>query len=137
MGPTSNKLCAPAPFGEIGRAVSYPTLGPLDNPKKRWVQVLDGTIVDTERPRSALLVSEPISIVCKQTMKTSGRENPNRWTAMRCNRDHGAAGQNRSCSIRRAEKQEKFHSLEWCFFLTSPLYVSDHPCRCQSFDAVN
>jgi hypothetical protein len=35
-------------------------------------------MVDTERPRSALLVSEPIGFVAKQAMKTAGRENPNR-----------------------------------------------------------
>ena len=35
------------------------------------------------------------------------------------NRAHGAVGQNRSCSIEWAEKQEKFQPKGTCFFLTS------------------
>jgi hypothetical protein len=35
------------------------------------------------------------------------------------NRAHGAVGQNRSCSIEWAEKQEKFQPQEMCSFLTS------------------
>ena len=38
---------------------------------------------------------------------------------MPSNRAHGAAGQNRSCSIDWAAKQEKLPLLERCFFLTS------------------
>jgi len=52
-------------------------------------------------------------------MKTAGRENPNRWTILSRNRAHGAVSQNRSRSIRRAAKQEKFRPREGCFFLTS------------------
>jgi hypothetical protein len=52
-------------------------------------------------------------------MKTAGRENPNHGVAMPCNRALGAAGQNRSCSITWAGKQEKFQPKEMCFFLTS------------------
>jgi hypothetical protein len=52
-------------------------------------------------------------------MKTTGRENPNRWARAPRNRAHGAAGQNRSRSIKWAAKQEKFQPQEMCFFLTS------------------
>jgi hypothetical protein len=36
------------------------------------------------------------------------------------NRAPGAEGQNRSCSIPWAEKQEKLQPAQECFFLTSP-----------------
>jgi hypothetical protein len=52
-------------------------------------------------------------------MKTAGRENPNRWANVPGNRALGAGGQNRSCSIMWAEKQEKFQPMQECFFLTS------------------
>jgi hypothetical protein len=52
-------------------------------------------------------------------MKTAGRENPKRWATMPRNREHGAAGQNRSCSIQWAAKQENFQPAQKCFFLTS------------------
>src|SRR5260370_24182034 len=52
-------------------------------------------------------------------MKTAGRENPHRWTTAPRNRAHGAAGPNRSRSIKGAAKQEKFQPQEMCFFLTS------------------
>src|SRR5258708_28524246 len=54
-------------------------------------------------------------------MKTAGRENPNPRVALPRNRAHGAVGQDRSRSIKRAAKQEKFQPKEVCFFLTSPL----------------
>ena len=53
-------------------------------------------------------------------MKTAGRENPNRGVAVPRNRAQGAVGQNRSRSVRGAEKQETFRPTEKCFFLTSP-----------------
>src|SRR5713226_4728137 len=53
-------------------------------------------------------------------MKTAGRENPTHGVAWPRNRAHGAAGQNRSRSIKWAEKQEEFQPKEMCFFLTSP-----------------
>ena len=53
-------------------------------------------------------------------MKTAGRENPNRWATLASNRAPGAGGQNRSCSIQWAEKQEKLQPAQKCFFLTSP-----------------
>jgi hypothetical protein len=56
----------------------------------------------------------------QEAMKTANRENPNRGVAWPCNRAHGAEGQNRSRSIKWAEKQEKFQPKERCFFLTSP-----------------
>jgi hypothetical protein len=52
-------------------------------------------------------------------MKTAGRENLNHWTIL-SNRAPGAGGQNQSCSIQWAAKQEKFRPQEKCFFLTSP-----------------
>jgi hypothetical protein len=52
-------------------------------------------------------------------MKTAGRENPNHGVAVPRNRAHGAVGQNRSCSIKWAAKQEKVRPWEGCFFLTS------------------
>src|SRR5712692_97766 len=52
-------------------------------------------------------------------MKTARRENPNRWATRARSRVHGAAGKNRSRSIKWAAKQEKFQPQEMCFFLTS------------------
>jgi hypothetical protein len=49
---------------------------------------------------------------CKQTMKTARRENPKREATVPTNRAHGAEGQNRSCSNKRAAKQEHFQPLE-------------------------
>ena len=57
---------------------------------------------------------------CEEAMKTAGRENPNRRVTAPRNRAHGAVGQNRSCSIKWAAKQEKFQPTGTCFFLTSP-----------------
>src|SRR6266481_7136851 len=57
---------------------------------------------------------------CEEAMKTAGRENPIHGVAWPRNRAHGAAGQNRSRSIKWAAKQEKFQPKELCFFLTSP-----------------
>ena len=54
-----------------------------------------------------------------EVMKTAGRENPNRWANVSSNRASGADGQNRSCSITWAGKQEKSQPVEMCFFLTS------------------
>ena len=56
---------------------------------------------------------------CEEAMKTAARENPNRWAIVPRNRALGAGGQNRSCSITWAAKQEKFQPREKCFFLTS------------------
>ena len=55
----------------------------------------------------------------EEAMKTAGRENPNRWRILSGNRAPGAGGQNRSCSIQWAAKQDKFRPLQECFFLTS------------------
>ena len=52
-------------------------------------------------------------------MKTAGRENPNHGVARPRNRAHGAVSQNRSRSLKWAEKQENFQPKEMCFFLTS------------------
>ena len=52
-------------------------------------------------------------------MKTAGRENPNRWAKASSNRAHGAAAQNRSCSIKWAAKQENVRPVQESFFLTS------------------
>jgi hypothetical protein len=53
-------------------------------------------------------------------MKIATRKTPNRWATVSSNRAPGAAGQNTSCSITWAAKQEKFQPAEECFFLTSP-----------------
>src|ERR1700730_17764980 len=55
----------------------------------------------------------------EEAMKTADRENPNHSVALPRNRAHGAASQNRSCSIKWAAKQEKFRPTERRFFLTS------------------
>jgi hypothetical protein len=55
----------------------------------------------------------------EEAIKTAGRKNPNRWTMLSSNRAPGAGGQNRSCSIQWAAKQEKSRSREKYFFLTS------------------
>jgi hypothetical protein len=52
-------------------------------------------------------------------MKTADRENPKRWANVPSNRALGAGGQNKSCSIQWAEKQEKLQPAQKCFFLTS------------------
>src|ERR1700675_1812034 len=56
----------------------------------------------------------------EEAMKNAGSENPNRGGTLSRNRAHGAAGQNKSRSIKWAEKQEKVRPKEMCFFLTSP-----------------
>jgi hypothetical protein len=61
----------------------------------------------------------------QKAMKTAGRENPN--ATVPCNRANGAEGQNRSCSIRWAAKQENFQPEEMCFFLTSPFIELTRP----------
>jgi len=55
----------------------------------------------------------------EEAMKTADRENPIHGAAWPPNRAHGAVGQNKTCSIEWAEKQEKFRPKEMCFFLTS------------------
>jgi hypothetical protein len=57
-------------------------------------------------------------------MKTADRENPNHGGVLPRNRAHGAVGQNKSRSIKWAEKQEKLQPLEMCFFLTSTFIVT-------------
>jgi hypothetical protein len=52
-------------------------------------------------------------------MNTAGRENPNQRGALPRNRAYGAVSQNRSRSLKWAEKQENFQPKEMCFFLTS------------------
>jgi hypothetical protein len=52
-------------------------------------------------------------------MKTADRENPNQRGALPRNRAYGAVSQNRSRSLKWAEKQENFQPKEMCFFLTS------------------
>jgi hypothetical protein len=56
----------------------------------------------------------------EEAMKTAGRENPIHGVILPRNRAHGAAGQDKSRSIKWAEKQEKFQPRKMCFFLTSP-----------------
>jgi len=56
---------------------------------------------------------------CEEAMKTADRENPKRWANVPSNRALGAGGQNKSCSIQWAEKQEKLQPAQKCFFLTS------------------
>ena len=54
----------------------------------------------------------------QEAMKTAGRENPNHRSTML--HEHMArVGQNRSRSLKWAEKQENFQPKEMCFFLTS------------------
>src|SRR6267378_4265794 len=68
----------------------------------------------------------------QETMKTAGRENPNHGVAWPRNRAHGAAGQNRSRSIKWAAKQEKSQPKEMCFFLTSPFIELTRQVECFS-----
>src|ERR1700731_3269479 len=56
----------------------------------------------------------------QEAMITAGRENPNQGVVLPRDRAHGAVGQNRSRSIKWAEKQQKFQPKDVCFFLTSP-----------------
>jgi hypothetical protein len=55
----------------------------------------------------------------QEAMNTAGRENPNQRGALPRNRAHGAVSQNRSRSLKWAEKQENFQPKEMRFFLTS------------------
>src|ERR1700688_4450453 len=55
----------------------------------------------------------------EEAMKTADSENPNRGGTLPRNRAHGAVGQNKSRSIKWAEKQEKLWPKKMCFFLTS------------------
>jgi hypothetical protein len=55
----------------------------------------------------------------EEAMKTAGKENPNRWTRLSSNRAPRGGGQNRSCSIQWAAKQEKLRPMQECFFLIS------------------
>jgi hypothetical protein len=52
-------------------------------------------------------------------MKTADKENSIHGGTLPRNRAHGAVGQNKTRSIKWAEKQEKLQPLEMCFFLTS------------------
>jgi hypothetical protein len=70
--------------------------------------------------RSALLVSELTGFVANKAMKTAGKENQNSCTTAPSNRAHGAAGQNRSCSMKWAAKVENLQPRETFFFLTFP-----------------
>jgi hypothetical protein len=72
-----------------------------------------------------LLVSELTGVFAKKAMKTAEGKNPNRWATMPGNRAHGAEGQNRSCSIKWAEKAENF-SRGGVFFLTFPFREHFH-----------
>ena len=69
---------------------------------------------------------------CEKAMKTAGRENPNRWANVSSNRAHGADGQNRSCSIKWAAKQEKARPMQKCFFLTYPFIELTRTLRMKS-----
>jgi hypothetical protein len=64
----------------------------------------------------------------EQAMKTAGRRTSNHWATVSSNRAPGAGGQNRSCSIQWAEKQEKFQPALKCFFLTSPFIELIRSC---------
>jgi hypothetical protein len=55
----------------------------------------------------------------EEAMKTAGRENPIHGVILPRNRAHGAVSQDKSRSIKWAEKQEKVQPKEMCFFLTS------------------
>jgi hypothetical protein len=70
----------------------------------------------------------------EEAMKTAGRENPNHGVTWPHNRAHGAAGQNRSRSMKWAEKQEKFQPLQKCFFLTSPFIEQIRSTLCWFID---
>ena len=66
----------------------------------------------------------------EEVMKTTGRENPNRWGNASSNRAHGAEVQNRSCSIMWAGKQEKIRPLRGVFFLDFPFYRTNREMTC-------
>jgi hypothetical protein len=55
----------------------------------------------------------------EEAMKTADRENPKRWATTPGNRANGAAGQNRSCSLKGAAKQEELQPQGRFFLLTS------------------
>jgi hypothetical protein len=53
-------------------------------------------------------------------MKTTARENPNRWARVSSNRAHGMAGQNRILLIQVGCEARKIPAMGDVFFLTSP-----------------
>jgi hypothetical protein len=65
-----------------------------------------------------LLVSELTGFVAKKRSKPLVEKTQHRGALPR-NRAHGAASQNRSRSLKWAEKQEGFQPKEMCFLLTS------------------
>jgi len=77
-------------------------------------------MVDTKRPTFCFAGFGTERLRREEAMKTADSENPNRGGALPRNRAHGAVGQNKSRSIKWAEKQEKLRPKEMCFFLTSP-----------------
>jgi hypothetical protein len=83
-------------------------------------RVPDRTMVDNRTTTFSFAGFRTNWLRREEAMKTPGRENPTRWAAVPSDRDFGAAGQNRSRSIKWAAKQEKLQPKEMCFFLTSP-----------------
>ena len=104
----------------FGHLVSQPTLGPLGQPEKAMGHESRIELWSPNLTTFCFVGFGTDRLRCQEAMKTAGRENPNRWTVLSSNRALGAGGQNRSCSIQWAAKQEKFQPKEGCFFLTSP-----------------
>jgi len=103
----------------FGHQVSHPTLGPLGQPEKAMGHESRIELWSPNWTTFSFVGFGTDRLRCEEAMKTAGRENPNHGVAVPRNRAHGAVGQNRSCSIKWAAKQEKFLPREGCFFLTS------------------
>ena len=105
----------------FGHPVSHATLGPFGQPEKAMGHHESQIELWSPHGRPFCFAGFGTDrLRCQEAMKTAGRENPNHRGTVPCNRAHGADGQNRSCSIKWAAKQEKFQPKEMCFFLTSP-----------------
>jgi len=112
----SADLLGPACFGH---RVSHATLGPLGQPEKAMGHE---SRIEPWSPHLTTCCFAGFGtdrLRCEEAMKTTGRGNPNRWPIVSSTRAPGADGQNRSCSIKWAAKQENVQPLETCFFLTA------------------
>jgi hypothetical protein len=103
----------------LGHPASLPTLGPLGQPEKA---IGHESQIELWSPNGLPFCFAGFGtdrLRRQEAMKTAGRENPNHEVAWPRNRAHGAEEQNRSRSIKWAEKQDKIQPKEMCFFLTS------------------
>src|SRR5208282_5693113 len=111
----------------FGHRVSHATLGPLGQPEKAMGQEFPIELWSPNLTTFCFVGFGTDRLRRQEAMKTAGRENPNHGVALPRNRAQGAEEQNRSRSVKWAEKQEKFQPKEMCFFLTSTFIELTRP----------